>query len=203
MRFGLDARAHRLLRRVPRTSVYSLLELTLLSLLAIQGARLVWAIVTPLGPLGDWRPAGAVPTATVSSAALTGFDPFFRLAGAAGPVAVTSLNLKLFGVREDRAAGHGSAFIGLPDGVQRSVQVGEEVVPGVTLAAVGFDSVTLNRGGASEQLFLDQSSPAPVATPPVQSGPPLFAPPAPPPPPPPVVQTAPPPPAVAAPGNSQ
>ncbi len=200
MRFGLDARAHRLLRRVPRTSVYSLLELLLLSLLAVQGARLMWAVVTPLGPLGDWRPAGALPSAPASAAALTGFDPFFRLSNAAGPVAVTSLNLKLFGVREDRAAGRGSAFIGLPDGAQRSIQVGEEVVPGVTLVGVGFDSVTLSRGGAGEQLFLDQSSPAPVANPLVQPGPPLFAPP-PPAPPPPTIQTAPPPPA--APANSQ
>ena len=26
--------------------------------LAVQGARLVWTVVTPVTPLGEWRPAG-------------------------------------------------------------------------------------------------------------------------------------------------
>jgi general secretion pathway protein C len=78
---------------------------------------------------------------------------------------VTSLNLKLFGVREDRASGRGSAIIGIGDGQQRSFLVGDEVMPGVTLTAVGFDSVTVSRGGAPEQLFLDQSPPATMVGP--------------------------------------
>lgn len=166
MRLALDPRARRLLRRVPRTTVYSALELLLLSLLAIQSARLVWTIVTPVDPVGDWRTKGALqPAAPVSTALLGEFDPFFRLAGAAGPVLVTSLNLKLFGIREDRASGRGAAIISTPDGMQRSFAVGEEIVPGVTLAAVAFDSVTLARGGSAEQLFLDQSSAATVVAP--------------------------------------
>ena len=67
---------------------------------------------------------------------------------AGGPVVVTSLNLKLYGVREDRATGRGSAIIALPDGRQLSFAVGEEIMPGVTLTAVGFDNVTISRGGA-------------------------------------------------------
>jgi general secretion pathway protein C len=66
-------------------------------------------------------------------------------------------------VHEDRATGRGSAIIQLPDGRQLSFAVGEELLPGVTLAGVGFDNVTISRGGAQEQLFLDQSQPAPVA----------------------------------------
>ena len=73
---------------------------------------------------------------------------------------VTSLNLKLYGVREDRATGRGSAIIALPDGRQLSFAVGEEIMPGVTLTAVGFDNVTISRGGTAEQIFLDQSPPA-------------------------------------------
>jgi general secretion pathway protein C len=101
---------------------------------------------------------------------------------------VTSLNLKLFGVREDRASGRGSAIIGTQDGQQRSFAVGEEIIPGVTLTAVGFDNITVSRGGTAEQLFLDQSPPATVVAP---SGPTPFATgatpvPAPPPPPPPM-----------------
>ena len=163
MRLALDPRARRLLRRLPRTTVYSVLELILLSLLAMQCARLVWTLVTPLGPVGDWKTEAALrPAQPTTSALLGSFDPFFRAtpSAAATPAVVTSLNMKLFGVREDRASGRGSAIIGVGEGVQRSFTIGEEIMPGVTLTAVGFDSVTVSRGGAPEQLFLDQSPPA-------------------------------------------
>lgn len=188
MRLALDPRARRLLRRLPRNTVYSAMEIILLSLLALQCARLAWTLVTPLGPVGDWKAGSALrPVAPGSSAVLGSFDPFFRLSGGGtAPVVVTSLNLKLFGVREDRASGRGSAIIGTPDGQQRSYAVGDEIMPGVTLTAVGFDSVTVSRGGTAEQLFLDQSTPAAVVTP-GGGTPPVPAPPPPP-------QVAPPPP---------
>ncbi|HEX8443261.1 MAG TPA: type II secretion system protein N [Allosphingosinicella sp.] len=163
MRLALDPRARRLLRRLPRTTIFSVLELILLSLLAMQCARLVWTLVTPLGPVGDWKTEAALRPAQPSASALLGsFDPFFRAGAstAAAPAVVTSLNLKLFGVREDRASGRGSAIIGVGEGQQRSFLVGEEIMPGVTLTAVSFDSVTVSRAGATEQLFLDQSPPA-------------------------------------------
>lgn len=151
----------RLIERLPRLTVYSAAELLLLVLLAVQTARLIWVLLAPIGPVGDWKSASAqAPRA--DGAVLAAFDPFFRLS-AGGPVVVTSLNLKLTGVTEDRATGRGSAIIQLPDGRQLSFAVGEEILPGVTLAAVAFDNVTINRGGAQEQLFLDQSQPAPVA----------------------------------------
>ena len=177
MRLALDPRARRLLRRLPRNTVYSAMELVLLSLLAVQCARLAWTLVTPLGPVWDWKAGSALrPVAPGSSAVLGSFDPFFRLSGGgATPAVVTSLNLKLFGVREDRASGRGSAIIGTPDGQQRSFAVGEEIMPGVTLTAVGYDNVTVSRGGTAEQLFLDQSTPATVVAPAVP--PPAVAPP--------------------------
>ncbi len=208
MRLALDPRARRLLRRVPRTTVYSAMELALLSLLAVQCARLVWTAVTPVGPVGDWKSPGALrPALPVSTALLTDFDPFFRANNqGAAPAVVTSLNLKLFGVREDRASGRGSAIIAAPEGTQRSFAVGEEIVPGVTLVAVGFDNVTISRGGTQEQLFLDQSQPAQAAGQPSGAGQPggsvSFAPP-----PPvstvqtPTVSTAPPPPPAPPPVN--
>ena len=67
------------------------------------------------------------------------------------------------------------AIIALPDGTQTSVAVGEEVMPGVRLNAVRFDGVTILRGGAREQLFLDQSTPATsvgIAPPPPPGAPP-------------------------------
>ena len=165
MRLALDLRTQRLLRRVPRTNVYTLAELALLTLLAVQCARLFWTALTPVGPVGDWRPAASV-SVQPGAGLLGSFDPFFRLAGGgAGPVVVTSLSLKLFGVRQDQASGRGSAIIALPDGTQRSFAVGDEIMPGVTLAGVAFDNVTISRGGATEQLFMDQSKGTPAVAP--------------------------------------
>jgi general secretion pathway protein C len=156
MRLTLDARGRAILRRLPAVNLYSVAELALLVGLAVQAARLIWTVLTPVSPLGDWRPA---PVAEVASpvATLTGFDPFFRLSGTGVPATVTSLQLTLFGTRTDEATGRGSAILAGADGVQRSIAVGEEIQPGVTLKAVAFDHVTIDRGGAAEDLFLDQS----------------------------------------------
>ena len=167
MRLALDPRARRLLRRLPQNTVYTAMELVLLSLLALQCARLVWTIATPVNPIGNWqadsalRPAQAQPTTLLAE-----FDPFFRLSDtSAAPVAVTALDIKLFGTREDRASGRGSAIIGTADGQQRSYAVGDEITPGVILTGVGFDYVTISRNGTTEQLYLDQSPPADTVAP--------------------------------------
>lgn len=184
MRLKVDARARAILRRLPVVNVYSLAELLLLALLAVQAARLLWTVVTPIAPLGDWRPAQ--PSLPGSPAdILSGFDPFFRISGSQqAPAQVTALQLTLFGTRVDEAMGRGSAILAGADGVQNSVSVGQEVAPGVTLKAVFFDHITLDRGGASEDLFLDQSGGGAAAAAPT-SGQPAAAPGAPPPPPPP------------------
>lgn len=166
MRLAIDPRRWRLFRRLPRYSLLSLTELALLALLAVQGARLVWVLVTPLGPLGDWRPSAGPDLDRARAVLASGFDPFFRLGRAQGPAVVTSLSLKLFGVRVDEATGRGSAIIAGPDNVQTSYSVGEAIQPGVTLKSVGYDSVVISRGGADETLYLDQSGAAPAtATP--------------------------------------
>ncbi|WP_026325997.1 type II secretion system protein N [Sphingomonas sp. Mn802worker] len=167
MRLKFDARARAILRRIPVMNVYSAAEIALLGVLAVQCARLVWTVVTPIAPLGAWAPAGPVlpgdPAGVFAS-----FDPFYRVSGVqTKAAAVTSLQLTLFGTRIDEAQGRGSAIIAGPDGVQKSVSVGEEVAPGVVLKSVAFDHVTLDRGGASEDLFLPQGEgmSAPVAAP--------------------------------------
>lgn len=162
VRLAIDPRRWRLFRRLPRYSLLSLTELLLLTLLAAQAARLVWAIVTPVGPLGDWRPAAGPDLAQARAVLASGFDPFFRLGRTQGPAVVTSLQLKLFGVRVDEATGRGSAIIAGPDDIQNSYSVGEAVQPGVTLRSVGYDSVVIDRGGVQETLYLDQSGAAPV-----------------------------------------
>jgi general secretion pathway protein C len=163
-----------MLGRLPRLTAYSWAELILLVLIAAQCARLFWVVVAPVGPVGDWRATSGV-AAPRDVSLLAGFDPFFRLDSTVGPTLVTALNLKLYGVREDRATGRGAAIIALPDGRQLNFAVGEEVMPGVTLTAVGFDNVTISRNGTAEQIFLDQSGPAQAVgvpqTPVPQSGP--------------------------------
>ena len=163
MRLKLDARARRILRRMPVVNVYSLAELALMAALAVQCARFVWVLTTPVTPLGDWRPAAPV---AAGADILGSFDPFFRLGGgAAQPVTVTALQLTLFGTRIDEAMGGGSAIIAGPDGVQQSVAVGAEIQPGVRLKSVAFDHVTIERGGSDEDLFLDQSGAVAPVTP--------------------------------------
>jgi general secretion pathway protein C len=170
MRLEVNPRSAALLRRVPRPTVYTAAEILLILLIAVQCARLAWTLLTPVGPVGAWRASDPL-AASAGTSALGGFDPFFRLSGAPGPAVVTALNLKLHGVREDRATGRGSAIIALPDGRQMSFAVGEEIMPGVTLAAVGFDNVTISRGGAAEQIFLDQPQAAEVAGAPAAAAP--------------------------------
>ncbi|WP_426166433.1 type II secretion system protein N [Sandarakinorhabdus sp. DWP1-3-1] len=132
-------------------------ELAALAVLALAAARLFWAVVTPVTPLGDWQPP-ATTTATVDRSILGSFDPFFRQPVDDGRAQVSGLALTLVGTRVDTVSGRGSAIIAAGDGVQSSYLVGETVQPGVTLQAVGFDSVTLLRGGTPEKLFLDQSA---------------------------------------------
>lgn len=155
-----------LFRRLLPTDVYLWVKALLLALIAMQLARLLWAMLTPLGPMGPWQPAQAqILSPQAQAAVLAAVDPFFRNGPPAAAVGATStLDLQLFGVRENRGSGGGAAIIGAPDGEQGSYAIGEEVAPGVRLAAVFFDYVVLDRGGRQEKLFLDQSKAPEVVT---------------------------------------
>jgi len=162
MQFKLGAWQVPALRQRTSFSVASAADILLILALAGASVALLWAIVRPLGPVGRWQATRPVAVAADPNL-LSRFDPFFRDGGAAATAAVTSLPLKLFGIRLDQAMGRGSAIIATPEGVQSSYGVGEEIVPGVKLKSVAFDHVVLERGGVEEQLFLDQSVAAPVA----------------------------------------
>ncbi|MGB5722849.1 MAG: type II secretion system protein N [Parasphingorhabdus sp.] len=154
-RFGVIARWHR------QQGLYPVLFFLLAVLLLIQAIRLVWVILTPLGPVGDYRAAEVQILSPQSRLILFGsFDPFFRSGAAQSANVVTSLQLTLFGIRMNEASGLGSAILSGPDGVQESYAVGTEILPGVTLNSVAFDHVIINRGGVLESLYLDQSIPA-------------------------------------------
>lgn len=167
MAFSLTERVWLQSRRAGPWRLAHILIGILAILLAAQTARLFWAIITPVGPLGNWRaPSVNVVPASARAALFAGFDPFFRNdQPAAGTGNVTSLNLTLFGIRANQSSGGGSAIIAGDDGVQNSYGVGEEVAPGVILDSVAFDHVILSRGGVKESLYLDQSVPAETVNP--------------------------------------
>ncbi len=154
-------------RRVKSVPVARIVIGVFAVLLAIQVARLFWVIVTPVGPLGNWKaPSVNVVPASARVALFSGFDPFFRNdQPVTGSANVTSLSIILFGIRANESSGGGSAIIAGEDGVQNSYAVGEEVAPGVILDAVAFDHVILSRGGVKESLYLDQSVPAETVSP--------------------------------------
>lgn len=143
------------------------IEAALLLILAIQVARLLWALVTPVGQFGEWRAREPVVVSTDTRTALfSGFDPFFRAGGGvSGVQQVTSLPFLLFGIRLNEASGQGSAIIANEGGEQASYAVGDEIAPGIVLKAVQFDHVIIERSGVSETLYIDQSGDAPVVTP--------------------------------------
>ncbi|WP_420605400.1 type II secretion system protein N [Novosphingopyxis sp.] len=152
------------LRSLPRPSLFALFFSIALLALLIQIARLVWTVVTPISPVGDWRPASAVvlPLAT-RQALFTSFNPFSRGAKLdEGQAVVTSLQIELFGILMNGSSGLGSAIIAGSDGIQNSYVVGEEIQSGVTLVGVAFDHVVVSRGGTQERVYLDQSVPAEV-----------------------------------------
>ncbi len=163
--------------------VRAAVEATLALLLIVQLGRLVWIAVEPvdLPPTATaTRPQGQ----PVDYAVFQRFDAFFRTgaqSSLAEDTAAGSSQMRLFGLRSDGAGG-GSAIIGLADGRQLSVAVGETIEPGLVLQSVGADHVVLARGGSLSRLIFSEL-PVGAATPP---------------PPPPVPQTVTPTPAPAA-----
>lgn len=159
-------------------------EIALGLVLAVQIGRLAWVVVEPqpAPPAAAPAPAANKP---VDLSVFQRFDAFFRTgarSSLAEATAAGSGQMRLFGLRSDGAGG-GSAIIGLADGRQVSVAVGETVEPGLVLQAVGADHVTLARGASLTRLIFSDT---PVGA-------------APPPPPPPGPQTVTPTPATAAP----
>ena len=65
------------IRRWLPPDLYLWLKAALLALIAVQAVRLLWAIITPVGPFGDWRPAAPrTLSAEAQSAVLSSVDIF-------------------------------------------------------------------------------------------------------------------------------
>lgn len=154
-------------RRWLPTDIYIWAHAVLLAVVAVQAARLLWAILTPAGPLGSWQPAPARLFSTQSQSALfASVDPFFRSAGPADSAPIAA-DLQLFGIRGGYGRISAAAILGTADGEQKSYAVGEEVSPGVRLTAVHFDHVIVTRGSTQQPIYMqgaEESAPAPPVT---------------------------------------
>lgn len=144
-------------------------EAVLIGLLLLQAGRLVWIVVDPKAP--SMAPLAQAPIKPADLNVFQRFDAFFRTGGLSSLADVTNADtaqLRLFGVRSG-GAGEGAAIIGLADGRQVSVGVGEEVEPGLVLKEVGQDYVTLARGLSVSRLVFSE---VPVGAPPPPPPPP-------------------------------
>lgn len=134
----------------------------LVCLIVGQILFLAWRVMTP--PAVAETPAP--PPADLSI--LSRFDAFFRTGAASSLAEVTaagSEQFRLFGVRAGGPGG-GSAIIGLPDGRQVSVAVGEEIEPGLTLTEVGADYAVVSRGGSPSRIGFGETPVGAAAPPP-------------------------------------
>ena len=156
--------------------VRTAVEVALALMLAVQLGRLVWIAVEPVDiPVAATARPQAGP---VDYSVFARFDAFFRTGGQsslAEATAAGSSQMRLFGLRSDGAGG-GSAIIGLADGRQVSVAVGETIEPGLVLQAVGPDHVVLARGNALSRLIFTDLPAGAAAPPPPPPGPQIVTP---------------------------
>ncbi|MCR9129415.1 MAG: PDZ domain-containing protein [Alphaproteobacteria bacterium] len=136
-------------------------EIGLVALLAWIAAQALWFAVygTDALDLTVEAPAGAadpVQAGLDRTGVATGlFDALDGAVRVAEAVPETRLNMTLRGVR---SGVNGSAVIETPNQGQRSIPVGGEIAPGVTLVAVEDERVIINRSGARESLFLTEAA---------------------------------------------
>lgn len=125
--------------------------------LALQSARLAWAVAAPPA-----RPTATLPAPTDAPppTALAGPDPFFRgtTSPASSPTSVAGYTLH--GVR--LAQDGGSAIIAGSEGKQASYRIGEVIAEGITLMGLGPGVAELDVGGSRHRLSLPET-PAPAA----------------------------------------
>lgn len=149
-----------LARRPDRARLF--VEGLLVCLIAAQIIMLVWRLATPAADAAD------TPAPRADLSVLSRFDAFFRTGEASSLAEVTaagSEQFRLFGVRAGGPGG-GSAIIGLPDGRQVSVGVGEEIEPGLTLTEVGPDHAVVSRNGSPSRITFGEVPVGAAAPPP-------------------------------------
>lgn len=141
-------------------------ELSLVVVLALFGARLVWVIASPSDSVAKYteRPLPSPMRGTSSTLAIStdrsvliSENPFDQGESEliVQDVPETSLNLQLDGLRmSTEGGGAGNAIIRTPNGIGTNYRLGDQILPGVTLQRILSDRVIINRDGADETLML-------------------------------------------------
>ncbi|MBB5864740.1 type II secretion system protein N [Xanthomonas sp. 3058] len=132
----------------------------MVALLAVQCLRLLWLLITPIGPVGTAQLAA---DADADLSALRR-DVFFRRVGDGN-----SEGIVLHGVRAGGT--QAAAFLSHGDGRQGAYRVGDGVLPGVVVQAIAADHVLLRTGAGVQRLALAEvvatgtaATPSPSAT---------------------------------------
>jgi general secretion pathway protein C len=133
-----------------RGGVFATCELAGISALGVSLAALMWSVVTPKGVIvapaaqGDVTAGNAAAETVMRLSRIA--DPFVTgQAGAASAVAgATGFTLHATRAMGD---GDGTAILSPSGGAQSAYAVGEEITPGVMLAAVSVDHVEIDVGG--------------------------------------------------------
>lgn len=140
-------------------------EVALAVALAWIAAQALWLVIYGTDGLAIEveAPAPSVGPQTAANGAAGSASGLFAALPGAAPAAQpdapeTRLNLTLRGVRSGADGTGGSAVIETPNRGQRSLGVGEEIAPGVTLYAVYDERVIINRNGARESLYLTEAA---------------------------------------------
>ncbi len=128
-------------------------EVALVSLLALQAARLVWIVLTPPPSIGAGYNEASSVRADLSL--LQSFNAFALRGG--NPEAGTDSDFTLHGVRV-AAHNSGTAIIGIQGASQSAYVEGQEVTPGTVLKTVAPDHVILERDGRPIRLSLRSAS---------------------------------------------
>jgi general secretion pathway protein C len=118
-----------------------------IALLVLQGVRLVWLMLTPIGPLGTGY-SGSVSPVDVSALRR---DVFYRTAPDAN-----SDGIVLHGVRAGGA--QAAAYLSGSDGRQGAYRVGDTVASGVVVQAIAVDHVLLRAGGSVRRIALSEAA---------------------------------------------
>lgn len=150
----------------PARYMLKAVEIVLVLLFAFLLAKAALAFFAPLPtPQGDR--VAALSNRATQAIPVSARNPFPTPVVEAAPIeaapelAETALDLALTGVWPDE--GDGSAIIRRPDGKQRRIAVGEDIVPGVRLAAVYSDQVIIEQNGVRESLRFENKAPVEAA----------------------------------------
>lgn len=122
------------------------LQWVLLSVLALQVARLAWLIAVLPAPIGE--PRAAATAVAPTQAGNPGLDPFFP--ADSGSTQTIASGVTLHGITS--GPGGASAILGAPEHGQVSLRVGESLQAGIRLVEIAGDYVVIESGEGRQRL---------------------------------------------------